>query len=192
MTVRVVLADDQAVVRLGFRMVLDPEPDLEVVAEAADGRAAVEAARRSHADLVIMDVRMPVLDGISATRQLAGPGVQAPVAVMVVTTFDLDEYVFGALAAGASGFLLKDVSPVSLIEAVRTVASGDAVVAPRATRRLIQEYVAAAPAADPTVSRRLALLTDREREVLVCAAQGLSNAEIGQALHLSEATARPT
>lgn len=188
MTLRVMIADDQAVVRVGFRIILEAEPDISVVGEAANGRHAVALARRVRPDLVLMDVRMPELDGIAATRALTGPNVVEPIPVLVVTTFDLDEYVFAALTAGASGFLLKDVTPARLLEAVRTVAAGDSVVAPRATRRLIAEYVAARPVlrTDP----RLDTLTEREHQTLAAVARGLSNAEIAAEQHLSEATVK--
>ena len=190
MTVRVLVADDQAVVRAGFRLILDDADDIEVIGEAADGRAAVDLARTRRPDVVLMDVRMPVLDGIAATRLLAGPGAPDPPAVLVVTTFDLDEYVFGAFTAGASGFLLKDVSPARLVDGVRTVAAGESVVAPRATRRLVAEYVATAPDPSPETVARLAALTPREQEILARVARGLSNSEIGRELHLSEATVK--
>jgi DNA-binding NarL/FixJ family response regulator len=186
MSLRIVLADDQAVIRLGFRMILDDDPDMQVVGEASDGVHAVHLARTLRPDVVLMDVRMPELDGIAATRLLAGPTVPDPVPVLVITTFDLDEYVFGALLAGARGFLLKDVSPAALLDAVRAVARGDSVVAPRATALLVSAYVSATP--DASATDRLAALTDRERAVLVALARGLSNAQIAKEMHLSEAT----
>jgi DNA-binding NarL/FixJ family response regulator len=191
-TVRVVVADDQAVVRAGFRTILQAEPDLAVVGEAADGAAAVHLARRTRPDLVLMDVRMPGVDGITATRQLAGPGVTDPVPVLIVTTFDLDEYVFAALRAGASGFLLKDVEPDDLVAAVRVVAGGFGLVEPRVTRRLIAEFARCSPAA-PAATRPppvLAELTERERQTLALVAGGLSNAEIAAALVLSPSTVK--
>jgi DNA-binding NarL/FixJ family response regulator len=183
MTIRVVVADDQAVVRAGFRTILESEGDIEVVAEASDGAAAVTAARRHRPDLVLMDVRMPGTDGIAATRQLAGS-----VPVLVVTTFDLDEYVFAALRAGATGFLLKDTEPDDLVAAVRVVASGDGLVAPTVTRRLIAEFARLSPA--PAASDRLAVLTDREHEILLLIAKGLSNAEIADTLVVSASTVK--
>ena len=140
MTIRLVLADDQLLLRTGFRMILGAEPDLEVVGDAADGRAAVEVARRQRADVVLMDIRMPGMDGIEATRLLAGPGVDDPVKVLILTTFDLDEYIVEALRAGASGFLLKDVPPEELVAAIRIVARGDALLAPSVTRRVLDRY----------------------------------------------------
>jgi DNA-binding NarL/FixJ family response regulator len=186
--VQVVVADDQAVVRAGFRTILDAEPDLTVVGEAADGAQAVRVARRIRPDLVLMDVRMPGLDGISATEQLAGPRVVDPVAVLVVTTFDLDEYVFGALRAGASGFLLKDVEPDELVAAVRLVAGGQGLVAPQVTRRLIAEF-ARLPARQRGTDE-VRQLTERERQILGLVARGLSNAEIAETLVVSPSTVK--
>jgi DNA-binding NarL/FixJ family response regulator len=185
MTIRVAIADDEALVRGGFRAILDAEPDLDVVAEAADGRQALGAAARFRPDVIVMDIRMPELDGLAATRQLrtTHPGVR----VLIVTTFDLDEYVYDALLAGAAGFLLKDARPTELITAVRAVASGDALIAPRVTRRLIEAFVAARPRTVPE-DARITGLSEREREILLLLARGLSNREIAEHVHLSEAT----
>ena len=189
MTVRVVLVDDQFVVRAGFRAILESEDDIEVVGEAGDGRSGVRTARRERPDVVLMDVRMPDVDGLEATRQLAGPDVDDPISVLVVTTFDLDEYVFSALRAGASGFLLKDLEPDDLVEAVRVVARGDGLVSPAVTRRLIAEFArgAAPPTEDPP---GLEKLTEREREILGLMAHGLSNAEIAERLYVGAATVK--
>jgi DNA-binding NarL/FixJ family response regulator len=188
MTIRVVLVDDQALVRTGFRMVLDAEPDIEVVGEAADGLQAVQAARRLRPDVVLMDIRMPNLDGIQATRRLAGPEVADPVCVLILTTYDVDEYVFAALRAGACGFLLKHTSPEGLVEAIRTVASGEGLIAPSVTRRLIAEF-ARAPTS-PAPPRELQQLTEREREVLELVARGKSNAEIARELVVGATTVK--
>ncbi len=186
MPIRVVLVDDQALVRAGFRMILEAQPDIEVVSEAGDGAQAVDAARRLKPDLVLMDIRMPGLDGIEATRRLAGPGVESPVKVVILTTYDLDEYVFDALAAGASGFLLKHVPPEELVRGVRAAAAGDALLAPSVTRRLIEEFAKRAPAR--WKSTDVESLTEREREVLWLLARGRSNQEIAAELHVGEAT----
>jgi DNA-binding NarL/FixJ family response regulator len=188
MTIRLLVADDQELVRAGFAAVLRTQPDFEVVGEAADGREAVDLVRRHRPDVVLMDVRMPRVDGIAATREIC-EGQRSATRVLILTTFDLDEYVLAALRAGASGFLLKDAPRDSLYTAVRTVASGDALLAPSVTRRLIQQYVRAAdPPAD--LLRRLDTMTDREREVLALVARGLTNGDIATALHLGEPTVR--
>jgi len=188
MTVRVVVADDQPVVRTGFRTILEAS-GIEVVDEAGDGAAAVAAARRWRPDVVLMDIRMPELDGIEATRQLAGPDVADPVRVLVLTTFDLDDYVYEALRAGASGFLLKDVGREELVAAVRVVAAGDALLAPSVTRRLLEEFARRPAAARPSPAS-LDALTPREREVLALVARGRSNAEIAAELYVGEATVK--
>jgi DNA-binding NarL/FixJ family response regulator len=189
--VRVVVADDQELVRSGFAMIVDAQPDLVVVGEAADGEEAVTVARREHADVVLMDVRMPRVDGIEATRRLAGADVADPVKVVILTTFDLDEYVFEALRAGASGFLLKDVRREDLVHAVRVVAAGEALLAPAVTRRLIEDF-ARRPAASrpPAAAAELDRLTPREREVLELIGRGRNNAEIGAELYVGEATVK--
>jgi DNA-binding NarL/FixJ family response regulator len=189
-TIRLVLVDDQALLRTGFRMILAGEPDFDVVGEAADGAAAVEVARRERADVVLMDIRMPGMDGIEATRLLAGPGVDDPVKVLILTTFDLDEYIVEALRAGASGFLLKDVPPEELVAAIRIIARGDALLAPSVTRRVLDRFAQRLPPADDTRPAALAELTDRELEVLNLVARGLSNAEIADELDVSEATVK--
>jgi DNA-binding NarL/FixJ family response regulator len=186
MPIRVLLVDDQVLVRAGFRLILEAQPDIEVVGEAGDGLQAVEAARRLKPDLVLMDIRMPGLDGIEATRRLAGTGVESPVKVVILTTYDLDEYVFDALAAGASGFLLKHVPPEELVRGVRAAAAGDALLAPSVTRRLIEEFAKRAPAR--WNSTDMESLTEREREVLRLLARGRSNQEIAAELHVGEAT----
>ena len=192
MTIRVLLADDQELSRFGFRMILTEEDDIEVVGEASDGEEAVELAARFRPSVVLMDIRMPVTDGIEATKRIVA--ADSEVRVLAITTFDLDEYAFGALQAGASGFLLKDVRPSELVAAVRTVASGDAVVSPRITRRLLDKY--ARPLVPPGGDRArrasavVSTLTEREREVLMAIAAGLSNAEIAARLFVSEATVK--
>jgi DNA-binding NarL/FixJ family response regulator len=188
---RVLLVDDQSLLRLGFRMVLEAQPDIEVVGEAGDGAQAVAMTRRLQPDVVLMDVRMPVLDGIQATRRILASGSAAR--ILVLTTFDLDEYVYAALRAGASGFLLKDVPPADLLTAIRAVAAGDAVVAPSVTRRLLDAFADHLP--DPSTGRsptdeRLRQLTDREQQVLVEVARGHSNSQIAEHLTVSEATVK--
>jgi DNA-binding NarL/FixJ family response regulator len=188
MSIRVVIADDQAVVRSGFRAILEDEPDVVVVGDADNGLVAVEVARGRRADVVLMDIRMPGLNGLEATGRLAGPGVEHPIDVIVVTTFDLDDYVFGALRAGASGFLLKDASPETLLAAIRAVANGQGLIAPEVTRRLIARFAATAP--DPARKEDLERLTEREREVLLEVAHGRSNGQIAHRLFIEEATVK--
>ncbi|GAB3485133.1 response regulator transcription factor [Nocardiopsis coralliicola] len=190
--VRVLVCDDQAVVRTGFAAVFAAQPGLQVVGEAGDGRAAVEAAARLHPDVVVMDVRMPVLDGIEATRRLAGPESAGSARVLVVTTFNLDDYVYRALRAGASGFLLKDSTPEELVAGVRTVARGEALVAPAVTHRLIGRFAERLLPGDvhPDAAAALDALSPREVEVLGLLAEGMSNAEIAEAMVLRTETVK--
>jgi DNA-binding NarL/FixJ family response regulator len=187
--IRVLVADDQALIRTGFATIFAAQSDLEVVGEAGDGRAAVDLAIRLRPDVVVMDVRMPILDGIEATRTLAGPGVADPVKILVVTTFNLDEYVYEALRAGASGFLLKDAPPAQLINGVRTVAAGEALLAPEVTGRLVGRFAARIRPAEPAATA-MSTLTPRELEVLRLIATGLSNSEIAGTLVISGETVK--
>ena len=187
-TIRVLVADDQDIVRAGLTMILDAQPGIDVVGEAADGRAAVALARRLRPDVCLFDIRMPDVDGIEATRQLAGPDVADPLAVVVITTFDLDEYVYGALKAGARGFLLKDAGPALLTQAIHAAARGDALIAPSITARLLATFAdthARQPPAQP-----IEPLTTREEEILIPVAQGWTNHEIADDLHISISTVK--
>jgi DNA-binding NarL/FixJ family response regulator len=189
MSLGVLIVDDQALVRAGFRMILEAEPDMEVVGEAANGREAVTEARNLKPDVVLMDVRMPEIDGIEATKRLLGED-GAETKIVMLTTFDMDEYVYDALRAGASGFLLKDVPPEQLVAGIRAVASGDALLAPSVTRRVIEEFVRRPPPSLRTLPPKLGELTARELEVLKLIARGLSNAEIAAELYVSETTVK--
>ena len=189
MTIRVAVADDQPLVLEGFATMVGRDRDLELVAQATNGEEAVRLAHQHRPDVFLMDVRMPVLDGIEATRRITADPDTAEVKVLILTTFDLDEYVFSALRAGASGFLLKDVGPEALLEGVKVVAAGDALLAPRITRRLIEQY-SRRPEGVPLDDRVLAVLTDREREVLALVGRGLSNKDIAERLYMSPATAK--
>jgi DNA-binding NarL/FixJ family response regulator len=191
MSTGILLADDQELMRMGFRMVIDSQPDLEVIGEASNGHEAIDATRRLAPDVVLMDVRMPECDGVQATEMIVASGAASR--IIILTTFDLDEYVYAGLRAGASGFLLKDAQPAELLAAIRAVASGDAVVSPRVTRRLLSQHAHRLPAAgtpEPRPSAAVSQLTSREHEVLLQIAQGLSNAEIADKLVLSEATVK--
>lgn len=188
MTIRVIIADDQSIIRAGLTTILDGQPDIDVVGQAADGHEAVALARRLRPDVCLFDIRMPCLDGVEATRRLAGPDVDDPLAVVVITTFDTDEHVTGALRAGARGFLLKDAGPDLLVQAIHAAAGGDALIAPSVTARLLASFADTAPA-----SRRaqpLVALTDREEEVALTVAQGRTNAEIADELHISLSTVK--
>ncbi|MCE6993346.1 response regulator transcription factor [Saccharothrix sp. S26] len=187
MSVRVVVADDQEIVRTGLTMILDAQPGIEVVGAAADGRRAVELARRLRPDVCLFDIRMPGVDGIEATRLLAGPDVDDPLAVVVITTFDLDEYVYAALRAGAVGFLLKDAGPALLTQAVHAAADGDALIAPSITARLLRTFAAAEPASP---AQPVEPLTDREEQVLATVARGRTNSEIAAELHITLSTVK--
>lgn len=188
MTIRVLVADDQDLVRTGLAMILDAQPGIEVVGQAADGLEAVEFARRLRPDVCLLDIRMPGLDGIAATRELAGPDVDDPVAIVVITTFDLDEYVYGALKAGARGFLLKDAGPDLLVQAIRAAANGDALIAPKITARLLAAFTE--PPTGRTPIQPVDALTTREEQVLLAAATGRTNAEIATELHISLSTVK--
>jgi DNA-binding NarL/FixJ family response regulator len=185
MSIRVLVADDQPLVRGGFRMILDARADIELVGEAENGDHAIELARSLDPDVILMDVRMPGLDGVEATRRLVEAGTRAR--ILVLTTFDIDEYVYAAVVAGASGFLLKDVEPEQLVDAIRVVASGNSLFGPAATQRLVERFAAHGT---PSTPRSLDALTDREREILTLIATGLSNAELAQRLYLSETTVK--
>jgi DNA-binding NarL/FixJ family response regulator len=189
MTIGVVIADDQALVRGGFRVLVDSAPDMEVLGEAANGSEAVALARRCHPSVILMDVRMPLLDGIEATARITADPATSGVRVLMLTTFDLDEYVYAALRAGASGFMLKDTSPEELLAGIRVIAAGDGLLSPRMTRRLIEQF-AQIPQRTRTDPAVLDTLTEREREVLAEIARGLSNHEIAGQLHISPATAK--
>lgn len=188
MAIRVLLADDQEMIRTGLRMILDAQPEIDVVGEAAEGSEAVALARQLRPDVCLFDIRMPGLDGIEATRLLAGPDVADPLAIVVITTFDLDEYVHGALRAGARGFLLKDAGPELLVQAIKAAASGDALIAPSVTARLLATFSGPRPEAPPV--QPIAPLTEREEQVLVAVAKGRTNAELATELFISLSTVK--
>ncbi len=188
MSIRVIVADDQEIVRTGLTMILNAQPGIEVIGEAADGQRAVELARRLRPDVCLFDIRMPGLDGIQATRALAGPGTADPIAVVVITTFDLDDYVYAALRAGARGFLLKDAGAALLSQAVHAAANGDALIAPSVTTRLLKAFADGAPASPPR--QPIDALTEREEQVLAAVARGRTNAEISDELYISLSTVK--
>ena len=185
---RVLIADDQHLIRTGLKMILEAQPDIDVIGEAANGREAVAMARQHRPDVCLFDIRMPEMDGIEATRILAGPGVADPMAIVIITTFDLDEYVHGALKAGARGFLLKDAGPALLVQAVHAAANGDALIAPNVTVRLLAAFSGQGSKTPPV--QPIDSLTEREEEVLITVAKGWTNAEIAEELHISLSTAK--